>query len=105
MNDVQLCITEMQTFFRNGSTQSVAWRKIQLKRLKEGIKEHEREILDALFEDLGKTDFEGYATELGLVYAEIDEHLKHLDAWTSKKRVRNTLLSFPSKSYTISIPL
>lgn len=105
MNEVQLCITEMRTFFRNGSTQSVAWRKIQLKRLKDGIKEHEKQILDALFEDLGKTDFEGYATELGLVYAEIDKHLKHLDAWTGKKRVRNTLLSFPSKAYTISIPL
>ncbi|MFA6695927.1 MAG: aldehyde dehydrogenase [Sphaerochaeta sp.] len=105
MNEVQLCITEMRTFFRNGSTQSVAWRKTQLKKLKDGIKEHEKQILDALFEDLGKTDFEGFATELGLVYAEIDKHLKHLDSWTSKKRVRNTLLSFPSKAYTISIPL
>ena len=57
MNEVQLCITEMRTFFRNGSTQSVAWRKTQLKKLKDGIKEHEKQILDALFEDLGKTDF------------------------------------------------
>ncbi|MGE4454859.1 MAG: aldehyde dehydrogenase [Sphaerochaeta sp.] len=105
MNEVQLCISEMRTFFRSGTTQAVDWRKRQLKRLKEGIKESEKQILDALFEDLGKSDFEGFATELGLVYTEIDNHIKHLDSWTRKHRVRGTLLSFPSKAYTLSIPL
>ncbi|MGH0053672.1 MAG: aldehyde dehydrogenase [Sphaerochaetaceae bacterium] len=105
MNEVQLCISEMRAFFRNGSTQPIAWRKRQLKRLKDGIKEQEKQILNALFEDLGKTDFEGFATELGLVYAEIDNHIKYLDAWTKKKRVKSTLLSFPSKAYTIPNPL
>ncbi len=105
MNEVQLCISEMRTFFRSGTTQAVDWRKRQLKLLKEGIKESEKQILDALFEDLGKSDFEGFATELGLVYTEIDNHIKYLDSWTRKHRVRGTLLSFPSKAYTVSIPL
>lgn len=105
MNEIELCLSEMQAFFHSGTTLSIAWRKEQLKKLKSGIRSHEKQILNALYEDLGKTDFEGFASELGIVYAELDEHLKHLDAWAAKQRVRSSLLSFPSKSYTIAQPL
>ncbi len=105
MNEIELCLSEMQAFFQNGNTLSIAWRKEQLKKLKDGIRSYEKQILNALHEDLGKTDFEGFASELGIVYTELDEHLKHLDAWASKQRVRSSLLSFPSKSYTIAQPL
>jgi len=80
MNEIQLCLSEMQAFFQSGTTLGISWRKEQLKRLKDGIRSYEKQILNALYEDLGKTDFEGFATELGIVYAEIDEHLKHLEA-------------------------
>ena len=105
MNEIELCLSEMQAFFQNGNTLSIAWRKEQLKKLKDGIRSYEKQILNALYEDLGKTDFEGFASELGIVYTELDEHLKHLDAWAAKQRVRSSLLSFPSKSYTIAQPL
>ncbi len=105
MNEIQLCLSEMQAFFQSGTTLDVAWRKEQLKRLKDGIHSYEKQILNALYEDLGKTDFEGFATELGIVYAEIDEHINHLDSWAGKHRVKHSLLSFPSKSYTIAQPL
>ena len=102
MNEVQLCLSEMRAFFAGNTTLSVSWRKEQLKTLKAGIKAHEALILDALYQDLGKTDFEGFATELSLVYAEIDHTLKHLDRWSDKKRIRSSLLSFPSSCYTIA---
>ena len=105
MNEIQLCLSEMQAFFQSGATLGIPWRKEQLKRLKDGIRSYEKQILNALYEDLGKTDFEGFATELGIVYTEIDEHLKHLDAWTGRHRVKSSLLSFPSKAYTIAQPL
>ncbi|HAP57323.1 MAG TPA: aldehyde dehydrogenase family protein, partial [Sphaerochaeta sp.] len=88
MNEIELCLSEMQAFFQNGNTLSIAWRKEQLKKLKDGIRSYEKQILNALYEDLGKTDFEGFASELGIVYTELDEHLKHLDAWAAKQRVR-----------------
>lgn len=105
MNEIQLCLSEMQAFFQSGTTLSIAWRKEQLKRLKDGIRSYEKQILKALYDDLGKTDFEGFATELGIVYAELDEHLKHLDSWAGRHRVKNSILSFPSKAYTIAEPL
>ncbi len=105
MKEIQLCLSEMRDFFQTGTTLSVAWRKQQLKALRLSISEHESAILKALYDDLGKSDFEGYATELGIVYSEIDQHLKHLDAWSRPKRVRSTMLSFPSRSYIVTQPL
>ena len=98
MKEIQLCMSEMRDFFQTGTTLNVSWRKKQLKALRASISEHESAILKALQEDLGKSDFEGYATELGIVYSEIDHHLKHLDSWSRPKRVRSTILSFPSRS-------
>ncbi len=105
MKEIQLCMTEMREFFQTGTTLDVTWRKKQLKALRASISEHESAILKALYDDLGKSDFEGYATELGIVYSEIDQHLKHLDAWSKPKRVRSTILSFPSRSFIITQPL
>ena len=79
MNEVQLCLAEMRTFFASGTTLSISWRKEQLRSLKKRIREYEKPLMNALFEDLGKSDFEAFATEIGLVYQEIDNHLKHLD--------------------------
>ena len=104
MNEVQLCLAEMRTFFASGTTLSISWRKEQLRSLKKRIREYEKPLMNALFEDLGKSDFEAFATEIGLVYQEIDNHLKHLDRWAAKKRVKASLLSFPSKAYTIAQP-
>ncbi len=105
MKEIQLCMSEMRDFFQTGTTLDVAWRKKQLKALRASISNHESAILKALHEDLGKSDFEGFATELGIVYSEIDQHLKHLDAWSRPKRVRSTILSFPSRSYIVKQPL
>ncbi len=105
MKEIQLCMSEMRDFFQTGTTLDVSWRKKQLKALRASISKHESAILKALHEDLGKSDFEGFATELGIVYSEIDQHLKHLDAWSRPKRVRSTILSFPSRSYIIKQPL
>jgi aldehyde dehydrogenase (NAD+) len=59
MKEIQLCMSEMREFFQTGTTLSVAWRKKQLKALKASITEHDSAILKALYEDLGKSDFEG----------------------------------------------
>lgn len=105
MNEIELCLTEIQDFFQTGTTLAVAWRKKQLKRLKEAIRLYEKRILDALAEDLGKSGFEAYATELLIVNEEIDEYLKHLDEYSRKVPVRGNLFSFPSKAYTVAQPL
>ncbi|MFN5414897.1 MAG: aldehyde dehydrogenase, partial [Bacteroidota bacterium] len=44
----------------------------QLKRLRKSISQHEVELLAALKKDLGKSNYEGFLTEIGVTYKEID---------------------------------
>ncbi len=55
--------------------------------------------------DLGKAPFEGYATELGLVYDEITICLKHLTKWTRPRRVASPIVHFHSTSKVYPSPL
>ena len=79
--DVQNQINLMEQYFETGETLSVDFRLRQLRRLQSYLLAHEREALEALHADLGKSEFESYATELGLVYDEIRLYLKKLRQW------------------------
>ena len=61
--------------------------------------------MDALTADLGKSAFESYATELGIVYEEISLHIRKIAAWSKPKRVGTPLAAWPAKSYVQAEPL
>lgn len=65
MADVQNQINEMEAFFEAGATLPVDFRLRQLRRLQAYLLAHEREALDALHADLGKSAFESYAPSWG----------------------------------------
>lgn len=88
-----------ENYFNSGATLSYAFRKTQLEKLKRVVKEHERDILDALQRDFDKPDFEGYATEVGFLLEEINYTLSHLKMWMRPERVSTPISSWPSKSY------
>lgn len=102
--ELQAAINDMRTFFKTGATQQVDFRLEQLARFKVWLKAHEDEVLDALQADLGKCHFEGYATELGLVYEEIETMKKHLRAWSRPKWKPTPLAHFPSTSKVYPVP-
>lgn len=70
----------------------------RLNRLKQALKLHEKQVLDALKKDLGKSPEEAYLTEVGYIYNEIDSTIKKLANWMRPKRVPGSWLIFPSKS-------
>ena len=70
----------------------------QAKFMKKNIKNNEEAIIDALREDLGKSPFESYETEIGMVYQEISYMLKHLRRLSAPKRVGTPLSCFPAQS-------
>ena len=94
-----------QLLFASGVTRSVAYRKRQLILLRDGLIRYEAEILAALKADLNKSDVEAYATELGYCLSSIRFVLKHLSGWAKTKRVRSTLMSFPSLAYVQFEPI
>ena len=103
--DVEAAAQKMRDFFQTGKTLDLDFRRQALTQLKAYLKANEDRILDALREDLGKAPFEGYATELGLVYDEINTCLKHLGSWSRPRRVRTPIVHFRSSSKVYPYPL
>lgn len=102
--DHHTIVKSQREFFNNGETRSYSFRKNQLRFLKSVIENNENEILQALEIDLGKTEFESYASEIGFVYEEIDHALKNLKGWMKRRRVHTPLTSWPSGSFIIPQP-
>ena len=71
-------VTKQKEFFKSGVTKPVKWRIKQLNKLLSAIKAHEADIIQALHTDLGKSEFEAYSTEIGMVYNEIRYQKKHV---------------------------
>jgi aldehyde dehydrogenase (NAD+) len=94
-------IEKQKTFFATGKLQDISFRKEMLIKLKRAILKYSNAIDEALKQDLGKSKFESYATETGLILEELDIHLRHLAKWTKPTRVKSPMVHFISKSYII----
>jgi aldehyde dehydrogenase (NAD+) len=101
MNEIEIkqIIDTQRAFFRKGNTLDVDSRIESLKKLKAVIQSHENEINDAIREDLGKSSFESYMCETGLVLSEISYMIGKVRSFSGEKRVRTPLAQFCSRSY------
>ena len=98
-------LEEMRKLFDSGITKPYSFRKEQLKKFKQAILNHEEEIYTALYTDLKKNKEEAYATELGLLLAEINTALKNLRYWMEPQRAETDLVNLPSRSKIYRDPL
>lgn len=97
-------LEKQRTFFAVGNTLDVDLRLSKLKLLKDTIKQYEGEICSALNQDLGKSEFESFMCEIGLVYEEISYMLKNTRRLSAEKTVHTPLVNFASRSYTKPTP-
>lgn len=95
---VEALIASQQRLIASGATRSLKFRMTQLQTLRDAVKKHESAIREALLQDLGKSEFEGYMTEIGYLYDTIGYTLKHLKRWMKPQRVKTPLVHFGSKS-------
>ncbi len=98
-------IHNLRSYFVTGATQSYAFRVLQLERLKKSVLESEKQLYQALYADLKKTDEDAWATEIGFFLSELNYTIKHLKAWMEPKSVATNLVNMPSSSFTIQEPL
>lgn len=96
---IQSLIEKQKKFFKTNKTKDVSYRIIFLNKLKEVIKENEKEILNALNKDLGKSEFEAYTSEVGFVLESLNYILKNVEKWSKTKKVRSPIFMPISKSY------
>ena len=92
-------LESQRKFFRSGATLPVKFRIEMLKKLYNGVKKYETEIGEALTKDLGKSDFEGFMCEVGLVLTEISYMIRHVRKFAGEKTVLTPLAQFASRSY------
>ena len=88
-------------FFRTGTTLDVNWRKEQLKKLKQAVRDHQQMLEEALYEDLGRSPAEAYLCDLGPVMVEVNEILRGLKKWARPEKHFSGLLCFPSTRTTV----
>ena len=98
-------IHNLRSYFATGATQSYTFRIQQLERLKKAVLESEKQLYEALYTDLKKTDEDAWATEIGFFLSELNYTIKHLKEWMEPNSVATNLVNMPSSSYTIQEPL
>lgn len=104
MQDVEKLITIQRDYFYSGMTRSTDFRKKQLEKLAYSIKKYEKHVIKALNLDLGKSEFESYTNEVGIVLSSIRFMLKQLDEWVKPEEVKTPLSLQPAKSFIIREP-
>ena len=68
---IKKIIKKQNDFFSTGKTLPINFRKEALSKLKSALHKFEEKISEAIKSDLGKSSFESYMCETGLVISEI----------------------------------
>lgn len=99
MENYQDLLTKQRTYFRTGETKSVSFRINTLNTLKSLVQKHEQDILDAVKQDLNKSELEAKRAEVGLVIGEIDFMVENLEEWAATKEVPTPASHEGAKSF------
>ena len=99
-NDICLRVHKNQReFFDSKKSCELNYRIKSLKKLKATIIKFEKDIVDALKLDLGKSYAESYMSEISIIYNEINYVLRNVKKWSNRKKVSSSLLNFFSTDY------
>ncbi|CAA6660428.1 unnamed protein product [Spirodela intermedia] len=98
-------VGELRQSFWNGKTRSYDWRTDQLRSLARMLVEKEKDIIDALHEDLGKPEMESFIHEISLAKDGCARTLKELKSWMKPQKVSTSITTFPSSAEIVSEPL
>lgn len=96
---IQSLINKQRIFFSTNKTLDISYRIESLIRLRNAIHKYETQINSALKADLGKSFFESYMCEVGLVLSELNYMIKHIKKFASDIPVKTPLSQFHSRSF------
>lgn len=96
---IKQLVDKQRNFFYDGNTLPVENRINALKLLKSYIIKNENEINEAVKKDLGKSSFESYMCETGMVLSELSYMIRHTRSYAKEKTVYTPVAQFCSRSY------
>ena len=102
--EINRLVSIQRRYFRTGATLSIEGRLGTLRRLYAAVSQHEGEICQALKRDLGKSGFESYMCETGMVLEEISYMIKHLRRFAAERTMPTPLAQFHSRSFVKPSP-
>jgi len=98
-------VATQRAFFNKNGALSLELRKDVLFKLKSILQNNDEALYAAIYADFGKSKFDTFATELGIIYKEIDFYTSNLVRLTRPVKVRTNLATLPGSSYVIHEPL
>ncbi|MGK7879664.1 MAG: aldehyde dehydrogenase family protein, partial [Crocosphaera sp.] len=104
LDSIEIVIKQQNDFFLLGETQSIEFRQQQLRQLKQLIINNESQISEALYQDLGKCNFESYLSEISLIKKEINNTINNLKKWSKPRYVSTAIEQFPARAFIQSQP-
>ena len=104
MNQISQILKAQNDFFETNVTLNIKYRKNSLISLKKVVLDAEGEIIEALHRDLRKPKFEAYTAEIAIVISELDYFIRNIEKLAKPRRVKSSLLNFPSTDYIYSDP-
>ena len=102
--EIQNLLEKQRKYYKSGATIPVDFRIEQLKKLYATVKKYQTEVNDALTSDLGKSHFEGFMCESGLVLSEISYMIRHTKKFAKRKTVYTPITNFASHSFKQPVP-
>ena len=101
---ISAILEKQREFYKSGVTIPVNFRIEQLKKLYTTVKKYQNEVNDALKNDLGKSHFEGFMCESGLVLSEISYMIRNTKKFAKRKTVATPITNFASHSFKQPVP-
>ena len=102
--NIEQIVEAQRKFFSSGKTFDIKFRREALDKLKNAIKKHETDLLEAIKQDLGKSASESYMCEVGLALSKITHIKRHLRSWTRTRRKLTPITNFHAKSMIVQEP-
>lgn len=97
--DIHGIVEKQREFFQTGATLPVSFRVEALKKLRDEVRRREDRIGKALAADLGKSAYESFMCETGLVLAELSYMIRHTGRLARERTVRTPLAQFAARSF------
>lgn len=94
----------LQTFYWNGQPRNPDFRVESLKKLQIALKRREDDLLRAVAADMSKPAEEAYMTEIGIVYSELRDALRHLRRWSRARLTLPSIAQLPGHGRVLRDP-
>lgn len=102
--EIKDLVSLQREYFYKKETYDVNFRLKILNDIKTLLFKYKDRFIEAFKKDYNKCEFDVISTEFSLVIQEINYMLKHLRKLNKPKRVRTSIVNFPSKGYLINEP-